>query len=314
MAGSEAQRVTAVSTPPLAPARRPPPAALLYSSLVVMVLFWSLNYVVSKVALRHFPPLLLAGLRTMIAGAVMVPVYAFAATRDPKHQPLRLADLPVLCALGVFGVAMNQFFFVVGVNLTSVGHTGIINGLGPILVLLIAAGVRQERITVGKAIGMAIALGGLAILERGRAGSAATFTGDALVFIGSAAFAVFAVFGKSVTGRYGAVTVNAVAYFSGAILLTPLTVWQWRGFSLDSPGWAGWLSILYMAVFSSIICYLIFYWALRHIPASRVSAFQYLQPLFAAVLAFALLGEPITTALAGGGALVLAGVFVTERS
>jgi drug/metabolite transporter (DMT)-like permease len=68
-----------------------------------------------------------------------------------------------------------------------------------------------------------------------------------------------------------------------------------------------------MAAFPSVACYLIFYWALTQIPASRVASFSYLQPLTATVAAVPLLGEPVTLWLAGGGALVLLGVYLTER-
>jgi drug/metabolite transporter (DMT)-like permease len=58
---------------------------------------------------------------------------------------------------------------------------------------------------------------------------------------------------------------------------------------------------------------LIYYYALTHIPASRVSAFSYLQPLLATVLAIPFLGETPSASMVTGGCLVLAGVFVAER-
>ena len=69
-----------------------------------------------------------------------------------------------------------------------------------------------------------------------------------------------------------------------------------------------------MAVFAGVLAYLIYYYALQHIPASRVSAVSYLQPLGATVLAELLLGEIVTATLLIGGILVLTGVYVTERA
>jgi drug/metabolite transporter (DMT)-like permease len=68
-----------------------------------------------------------------------------------------------------------------------------------------------------------------------------------------------------------------------------------------------------MALFPSLVCYLIYYYALKFIAASRVSAFSYLQPLLATVMAVMVLGEEVTGGLAAGGALILSGVFVAER-
>jgi drug/metabolite transporter (DMT)-like permease len=68
-----------------------------------------------------------------------------------------------------------------------------------------------------------------------------------------------------------------------------------------------------MAVFPSVVCYSIYYYALTYVPASRVSAFSYLQPLLAILMAIPLLGEQPTRSLMAGGALVLTGVFLAER-
>jgi DME family drug/metabolite transporter len=68
-----------------------------------------------------------------------------------------------------------------------------------------------------------------------------------------------------------------------------------------------------MVLFPSVVCYLIFYYALRHMAASRLVALAYLQPLLATLMAIVLLGERVTPAVGAGGALVLAGVWVAER-
>jgi drug/metabolite transporter (DMT)-like permease len=68
-----------------------------------------------------------------------------------------------------------------------------------------------------------------------------------------------------------------------------------------------------MAVLPSVVGSLIYYYALVYMPASRVTAFLYLQPVLATLLAIPVLGEHLTGALIGGGVMVLAGVSLTER-
>jgi drug/metabolite transporter (DMT)-like permease len=68
-----------------------------------------------------------------------------------------------------------------------------------------------------------------------------------------------------------------------------------------------------MSLFASVIAYMLFYWALRHLAASRLAAFTYLQPMIATWLGVALLGESVTQQLIWGGALILVGVYVAER-
>jgi drug/metabolite transporter (DMT)-like permease len=67
-------------------------------------------------------------------------------------------------------------------------------------------------------------------------------------------------------------------------------------------------------MFSSVVGYLLYYYVLTHMEASRISAFSYAQPVMGTTLAALLLGEPLTFALLISGGLVLAGVYVTERS
>jgi drug/metabolite transporter (DMT)-like permease len=77
--------------------------------------------------------------------------------------------------------------------------------------------------------------------------------------------------------------------------------------------WTAWVSLAYMAFIPSVLCYLIYYYALARIPASKLAAFTYLQPLLAMLMAIPALGEHPTQALMAGAALVLTGVFVAER-
>jgi drug/metabolite transporter (DMT)-like permease len=222
-------------------------------------------------------------------------------------------DLFALALLGIFGITLNQLLFAFGLQRTSVAHASLLSALAPIMVLLIAALIGQERITVGKLAGMLIAIIGVAILQMdpGKR-TIATLAGDVIILLSALAIALYSIIGKHVTARHDIVTVNAVSYLAGLIALLPLLLPP-RGFSYAAVSAAGWLSLLYMAVFPSVLGYLIYCYALTHMPASRVSAFSYLQPLLATILAVPMLGEPVTGSLAGGGALVLLGVYVTER-
>jgi drug/metabolite transporter (DMT)-like permease len=162
---------------------------------------------------------------------------------------------------------------------------------------------------------MLLALCGVGVLQASRSatGLQPTLLGDLLVFSSGTAFAVFAVMGKQLTARHGGLTVNTFAFLGGGLCLVPVIVWQLVGFDVSQVTGYGWLSLAYMAIFPSALAYLIFYWALTHVPASRISNFTYLQPVMATLLAVLLLGDSVTGALVAGGSLVLTGVFVSER-
>lgn len=291
--------------------------ALLYSMIAAMVLFWSANFIVGKIALRQFPPLLLSGLRIGLATVFILPVYAWQSM-SRSGDKWDGQDLPMLMCLGIFGVTLNQLFFVLGLSRTSVAHSAILIATTPLCVLAIAAGIGQERITTLKAAGMALAMFGVAalnVIPSSGCGSSTgpTLLGDFFVFLAGLTFALFTVFGKSLSVRHSTVTVNTFGYLSGALGLAPMTIWQARSFEFSKVDATGWASLAYMALFPSVVCYLIYYHALKFIPASRVSALSYLQPAIATLMAAVTLGERITMPLVAGGAVIFAGVYLTER-
>jgi drug/metabolite transporter (DMT)-like permease len=287
--------------------------------IAAMVVFWSANYIIAKIALREFPPLLAVGLRIGLAGLFMIPIYLWqrgAAGGKPIFESS--SDVPTLLYLGLFGVTLNQLFFIIGLSRTSVVHSALIIAMTPIFVLVIAAIIKQERITARKAGGMLIALTGVAILYAlpntdAAPGAQPTVLGDVLVFLAAVTFAMFTVLGKKISLRNSSVTVNTFCYVAGALALAPITLWQGRNFPFREVSAAGWTSLIYMALFPSVICYLIYYYALSHISASRVSAFSYLQPVLATIMAAVVLRERVTLPLVAGGTVIFTGVYLTER-
>ena len=292
--------------------------ALLYVLIFLMVTFWSGNYIAGKIALRELSPFFLAGVRIGLAGLTMLPLYAWE--RGAGSQPAAASQaawrrVVQLLLLGVLGVTLNQFFFIVGLNRTSVAHAAILIGLTPIQVLIIAKLRGQEQITARKATGMAIALTGVALLKwfEPAAGTSATLLGDFFILLAGLCFALFTVFGKEVTARYSTITMNTYAYVGGGLALLPLTLWEAARQPLTHVSATAWLAAIYMALFPSVIAYLIYYHALAHMSASRVSAFSYLQPVFASIMGVFMLGENLGAPAIGGGIVILAGVYLAER-
>jgi drug/metabolite transporter (DMT)-like permease len=283
----------------------------LYLIVVGVYLFWGANFIFSKIVLREMPGLVAASLRTVLAAALMLPVYWWSVRRGAA--PVKLRELPIFVLLGAVGIAINQACFLIGIAQTSAGHAALVIGFTPILVLFLAAAVGQERITPLKLVGLAIAIGGVVLLQQGHEGGASSWVGDLYMLAAGASFAVYTVFGKHATRRHGAIPIIAFSYAAGALTMWPFTYSAVAAFDFASVSTAAWIAFFYMTVVSSTVCYLCFYYALHRLAASRISAFAYLQPLVATLLAIPMLGEPLTTTMMGGGTLVLAGVFLTER-
>jgi drug/metabolite transporter (DMT)-like permease len=287
-----------------------------YGLLLLMTLLWGVNYVAAKIALRHFPALLFSPLRILVAGALLFPLFAWQASHRPAWASWpRRDELPRLVMLGLFGVALNQILFILGMQRTSAAHAALVFTTLPMQVLLMAAWRGHERVRKAKLAGMAVAAGGVAVLNLapGAEASGASSLGDLLIFGAALCFAFFTVGSKEATQGHGGLTVTTFAHLASMAGVLPLALGTGWNFAWSAVPAEGWLTLAYMALFPSMVCYLIFYYALNYVPASRVASFSYLQPLISAVSALYVLSEPITASLILGGALILSGVWISQR-
>ena len=287
----------------------------LYALIALMIAGWSGNYIAGKIALQAFPPVLVYGLRVSIAGILILPAYWWERRR--RATPLwTLRDVPLLVVLGLFGVSLNQFLFVLGLSRTSVAHSSIFANTTPILILLLASARGLEQLTGWKLVGVMVALTGVVLLRTLDAGpqGEATLAGDILTLCGALAFSIFTVLGKPQTERFSPITLNTFAYAGGALAMAPVTLWQSAGFGFRAVPFSAWAAVFYMALLPSVICYIIYFYALARMEASRLAAFSYLQPLLATVFGIYILQERVTFALVVSGLVIFGGVYITERA
>jgi drug/metabolite transporter (DMT)-like permease len=295
------------------------------ASIALVVVVWAVNFIAAKIGLRYLPPLTMASFRVTLAGLSMVPAYllcsrwpAFADSGRGWSQGITPRDLWTFSYLGFFGVVVNQMCFTMGLRYTSVSHAAVIVGMGPIYTLILAVLFRLERATWHKVVGMTIALVGVAVLasENGISARSPSLLGDAITMTGSIGFATYAVLGKRVAGRYDALTMVAFNHFAGAIIILPVALRQARELGPFSRWraipWPAWAAVLFMAVCSSALAYLLYFWLLRYLEASQLSAFTYLLPVLAVILGILLLGERGSFMQIIGGTLALAGVYWVE--
>ena len=266
-----------------------------------------------KDALAGFSPLALALLR--VTGAALVYGVLFFLLRRRLPRRLTARAWWVLALVAMSGVTFNQLFFVGGLARSSVAHAGLIVALGPIMVLVLSCLMRLEALTIPKFVGMLIAFAGVAVLTVGKAGrlNGGHLAGDLILLAGSAVFAYYTILVKEVADQYDALTLNALAYAIGLVILLPFTAHalpdvQWQRVPLYS-----WWGLGFAVFLGSVVPYLIFALVMSELTAARVAAFAYIQPIIATGLGIWLLHERLTVKVIVGGILILAGVYLTER-
>ena len=284
----------------------------LYLLLVIVMFIWAMNFIATKIVLKEVPAALLSGFRICWAAIFLIPVYFWAAKKQGRTWTSSEAFRMSL--LGIVGIALNQAFFILGLARTTVSHAAFIFGTVPLAVLFLSSYFGIESISKRKILGIVVALAGVGVLQaRSAAVAGPTVAGDLFILGSALTFACYIVFGKSNVVRFGPFIPTTFAFFAGAIVMLPMTIYLARDFDFTQVTARAWGGMLYMALGSSVVASLLYYYVLGHLPASRVSSFSYLQPLMASTLGITLLGEPLTAALIAGGTLILGGVLLTER-
>jgi drug/metabolite transporter (DMT)-like permease len=291
-------------------------------AVLTVVILWALNFIAGKIALRSLPSAAVASFRVVLAALAMVPTYlicarmpAFADAMETRARGFDARDLWTFFYLGFFGVVINQMCFAIGLNHTSVSHGAVIVGMAPVYTLALAVIFRLEKATFRKLFGIALAFAGIAVLagETGMTKRSSSLEGDAIMMAGAIGFAVYSVLGKRVASRYDALTMTAFNHFTGAVVVLPIIIYQARALLIDARWrqipWQSWTSVVYMAVFSSAVAYVLYFWLLKYLHASQLAAFTYLLPVVATILGIVWLGERGTWTEIFGGALALAGVY-----
>ncbi len=271
------------------------------------------TYLAAKRALGELSPFELALVRFVLAGAV----YTALLLRSPPRLPRR--DLLVMAGLGFLAVPLNQGLFLAGLARTTPGHAALLYALTPVFVFLLARVRLGEQAGPARLAGIALAFGGVLVVLAARGllggeGAGRGLLGDLLVLLGVVAWAVYIVLGKPYAERYGAVTTTGLSLVMGTLLYLPLGLpaSELEHFRTLSAG--GWAAVGYLVILTSVVSYLIYYWALGRAEASRVAIWSNTQPVLTALLAWALHGERLTASFLAGGAMVLMGVVLTERA
>ncbi len=271
------------------------------------------TYLAAKRALGELSPFELALARFSLAGLV----YAGLLLWRPRKVARQ--DLLAMAVLGFIAIPLNQGLFLFGLSLTTPGHAALLYAMTPIFVFVLALLRREERSSPRKSIGIALAFAGAAVVLvargqiSGSADASRSLLGDLLVLLAVIAWAVYAVWGRPYAQRYGVITTTGVTIVTGTLLYLPFGILLSSASSFRALSPAGWGSVAYLVVLTSVVSYLLYYWALARADASRVAIWSNTQPVLTALLAWAVYGDALTPAFVAGGALVIVGVLMTQQ-
>jgi drug/metabolite transporter (DMT)-like permease len=289
-------------------ARRP---ALLFPALACNVLISSGTFLVAKSTLQEFPPLVLGLFRFVLATGLVWP--ATRVLRPGKR--IAREDRGRILLLGLLAVPLNQALFLCGMQWASASHAALLYALTPTLIILAAAsqGVRPSS---RQASGIVLAFAGVLtlLMQRGLNFDPRSLHGDLLILVAVVAWALYLHLARDLIRRYGPLLVTAEALAAGTVLFLPVGLLALRGFQLSAITPDGWSGLLYLAWLTSGVNYVIWFWGVEHLRPVATAVWSNLQPPTTAIMAWALLHEPLPAGFLVSAILVLGGVWTAQRA
>lgn len=281
-----------------------------HAALTAVQLIFGGFHVVAKAVLAALDPLELAGLRVIIA----TPVLLALAWRRDRVLP-RWRDLPHLALLGLLGVFANQLLFIVGLDRTTASNAAILMPSIPVFAVALGAVARIERIGPRRLAGVALSVAGaLAVLDPRRLtlGNEAAI-GNLLVLLNCLSFAGFLVAQRPILARLPWRTVIAWSFLFGGGGVAAVSAPTIAAVDVAAVPAAAWWGVAYIVALPTVLAYSLNTWAVRRSSPAVVAAYTTLQPLFAAALAAAFLGERLGGREAAGFALIASGLWLAGR-
>jgi len=225
-------------------------------------------------------------------------------------------DLPHLLWLSFLAIPLNQFLYLYGIKFTLASNGALLYALTPALVLILSHFFLHEPMTRKKVWGVLIAFAGISIVmfEKGIDFSSDYFYGNVMILCAVFAWALFAIQGKQLVKKYGAFHITALSMIGGAVMFLPIGLIYFAVTGIPSITPSNWIGILYLSLGTSIVSYLLWFYALGRMDTTKVAVFANAQPILTTILAVVILDQPITTAFFVGGTITIAGVLLTQKN
>ncbi|HEV2744620.1 MAG TPA: DMT family transporter [Rubrobacter sp.] len=292
--------------------------ALAEVSLLLAVFFVGMDVVSVKYALEGLPSLVFMPLRYVLAGLLLLAALRLLG----QTVAIVPRDLPALAGLGLVGVALNQVGYTVGLSLTSGSNASLVFATAPVWGLLLGVSLGLERSSWTGALGIAMAIVGVALVVGGGLGSEeASLGGDLLVCVSAFSWGAYAVLSLPVLRRFDPLPVAGWTMLLGGFAVLPLAFTGFPGLS-DPVSSVAWGSVgatsLAAAAYSTVLAssFAIAAWQVNvsRLGANKVLVYLYLVSLVGLVASVVLLGENLGAAKVAGAAVILLGVFLARRA
>lgn len=270
---------------------------------------WGGMYVVSDVVLLTIPPFTLLTIRLLFAVVALSLILwrIPGATLPPRATILRILGVGMVG----FGVSLGAQF--VGTDKSNAVNGALVTSASPAFILVFAALVLHERLTLQRIAAVVLAtVGVIIIIDLSQADfSSETFVGNVILALAAVSWGLYSVLVRAVSRAQDTLVITTIAFVGGLLLTIPAAALELTARTIGTVDGGTILGILYLGILSTAVAAWLWNRAFALVDASVGSLFFFAQPLVGAILATVLLNQPITPNLWVGGALIVVGVLLS---
>jgi drug/metabolite transporter (DMT)-like permease len=269
--------------------------------IIAMAAVWGGSFLFLRIATPDFGPVPLIAIRVAISALFLLPVLLLR----PAWRAEFRQNVGKLCLLGVTNAAIPFPLFAYSTLFVTAGFASIINATAPLFAAVVAGIWLRDRLTTGGFLGLIVGFGGVVLLVGGLPDAPP----GTLPAIGGSLFAAFlygvsASFVKKHLAGVNAWVTTIGSFGFAALLLAPLAVVTWPAVP---PSAASWTAVLLLAVVCTAIPNIYYFRLLLRVGPGKAMSVAFLIPVFGTLWGAVVLGEKVTPAMLGGGAVVLLG-------
>ena len=261
---------------------------MLHIKLALMAVFWSGVFPAVNIVLKSMGEISSVFLRFSAAAVILL---ALLWLREGRLRRLSPRESVLVVVLGLFGITLYNSLFTAGLARVEASRASLIVPTNPAFTALFAVLFLRERLSAARAAGIALCVAGaLWVLARGEPRT---------------------LLGRVALSSLSPLALTAYVMAAGA-LPTAIPAW-FENEAFARVTWQSWAALGYLVVFGTVIPFLWFYEGVKALGAARASQFINLVPPLAVTASILILGEAFTPALLVGAALVIAGLYLTNK-
>lgn len=273
------------------------PTLVYHLALSFTALIYGVNYFTMKwiFDIGHLHPLGVLCIRSFFSSLFFVVFYLLFLREKIKSW----ADFGRMLLCALTGMVINQAMFIWGVSQTTLVNAAVLQTMSPVFVFIATIFIGQEIITKKKVTGLSLSLAGAALLvianaEGNFSFSSKTLTGDLMIMVNAAVYGIYLVIAKPLFLKYNLFTLQAWQFGLAALVNIPLGAGYVQEIQFADLPIKAWFGLAFFIVFATIVAYILYAWALKHMNPSSVSVYIYFQPVFVSVISV-LLNEGTVT-------------------